>query len=70
MPLTIVMLNNVRGHTTMFTFPVIYQYLDGAGSCHSYLGRRRTSLYHTVSTMLADGLEMQGAKRTAAMVLT
>ena len=57
-------------HKTIFTFCIIAQYTDGTGCWNPSLCKTRNSSSCIVNTMAADGLVMQGARASGAMVLT
>ena len=57
-------------HENIFAFSIISWYWDGPGRWNPLSWKSRTSLSNIVNNMAADDLAMQGARVSAAMILT
>ena len=70
MSLTLYVLNFKRKHKHVFTFYVIPPYWHAKDNWNPSSCKTRTYLFHIVNIMVADDLATQGARVSAAMVLT
>ena len=70
LPLTLYVLNFSAGTKTYIYIYVIPSHWHDTGNWNPSFSKTRTCLFHVAHIMAADDLAMQGARASAAMILT